>query len=817
MAKKKKVKEISIDVKTSKDETGFGLKEGIDSEGKAPKKVVRDLTTAVSMYERLQTQNLKRFYIYMKIQGMFDGNPPFDKGEQERHGLQTNSNANYRLADHILRGNLSTFHNLFNDVQHLADFQVHLDDNPELPSNRVIARIIAEEFDRIVRAWPDFYPLMQFHQAEYCKYGVNAIHWPHEKDWRFDVVDTAKFLVPEDSRIMMDTIGTVAVQHSMTAQELWAQAEKKAKSKWNKDEIKSALYHLSETAKKRGSGGGNDNAYQDWQRSIRNNSNSIDKEFNDDIELVSLYVREWSGKISRYIFAPELGSTEAEDFLYKAEEMYDSMSEIFLLFGFSSDQIYVHGNKGLGHDIYTKVQAITMMENWLVDAASRASTVLVSTKAGRGKDLKQIKFTHGGFVDIGEAEFQQNLMGANLSSNVSVINHFERKLEMHGTMSGMTPLNGGTEKKGSTTMKQMAINEARIAKNFVTYYYLQLDKLFREIFRKMLICEEKDPGYEFKKSFVDACVRRSVPEEVFKYDENNLNVNGLPVHFEVSATRANGSGSQQAQQEQMDGLMQLLPIFGERGRNNVIEDKVASLVGYRNVSRYRPAEDIAQEPTYEDTIVSIENNQLEQGENVIVSPDNNQAVHAEGHIARLEGIAKAFRAGEYTGEPNTDEESTLDPALQAADKAFQTIGPHATQHLLRLAQDPTRQSLAQELKSKWAILANFGDMLANNAQKQREGEMNRLEQKAQEMAEVNKMGTEQDPEMLKIIKDDERKKIKLAADIEKGRTRDQLKFVLDRQKITYAAENDRLKAINKIAIDMAKSDRGEAKDPESLY
>jgi hypothetical protein len=819
MVQKKKI--------TKSNEPDYLNKEGISEDGTAPKRVISGISAAINIANQITNDNLKRFYVYSRIQGMFDNNPPYSKSSLEKHGLMTNSNVSFGEASEVLADNLVIYHNLFNDVKHLATFETTFASYGEKPNsseNSKIAKILSSEFDKVIRAWEDFYPTMQIHQREYLKFGINTLFWPDERDWRFNVIDTWKFCVPEDATVLSSSLTTALVIHTYKAQELYRimSIKKMKNTRWKNEGILKVLFQASKSSKD-GTFAKEVNPMQAWQKAVRNNSIKIDNEFTDDIDVYSLYVKEYSGKVSRYIFHRDY-SDEDSGYMYDGFEFYDKMSEAFLVFTSQPGEMYLHGNKGIGHQIFPKCQVLTKMENGLVDAAARASTVVVSTRAGRGHDLKQIKFVHGGFVDIGEAEFKQNLMGSNLNSNITAIEYFRGKLDRGQVLTGSTSMPSG-KRESNAREKPLATSEARVPRNAIAYYYLQLDKLFKEILRKMLKSEQGDPGYEFVEHWIRNCVQQGVPVSLFTEarKKENRGIDDLPLFLNVSATRANGAGSQQAYLEETEGLMTILPILGERGRVNATEDRVAALTGFRNIERYFPEEDRAQQPTEQDTLASIENNQLEQGEMIVVSPDNNHATHCVSHVNRMQQIAKAFREGTYTGdvETNRDPESMLDPALQGADRAFQMLGPHFTRHLIFLSQDPTRTELTKDLYSQWAVLANFGDYLANNAQEQREAEARRMEKKKAEMAQLQAENGPNDPKVIKIMKEHERKLLKLNADIQRNSTRDQLQFILQRQKLSSEDTISRLKAVNEIAINKAKNAEPPKsvgdKDQNSLY
>ena len=238
-------------------------------------------------------------------------------------------------------------------------------------------------------------------------------------------------------------------------------------------------------------------------------------------------------------------------------------------------------------------------------------------------------------------------------------------------------------------------------------------------------------------------------------------------------------------------MMSILPNLGERGRDNVLEDYITAHRGYRYAKRYFPPEDRAEQPTSEDTIASLENNQLAEGKQVIVSPDNRHAVHAPHHMRLMMDQMKMYQE---QGEGNNE-------LLYSTDQMFSAAGPHFTKHLLYLQRDPTRRALVQQLTAQWGIAANFGDMIRNNAQAAREAEMNKLQKQQQEFNQLDK---DTQIKQMKVQADSMIKLQKLSNDAERDKKRDQLKYLQSLEKIREDSLVQRIKNEKELALKAQK-------------
>ena len=177
---------------------GQGSMDGITMEGdnpEAPSRTIPTADAALNIYKRLRDNNLRRVGTYQKIQGMLDGNPPYNPQRMVKEGLTDMCNVNWKDGEALYRSAALAYWSLFNQVEFIANFQVHLDEpksdqmaegagyTPEgkkaaSAQNAEYGKILSEEWNRVIRSWPSFNKRMNFHQGELLKFGLNAIIWP---------------------------------------------------------------------------------------------------------------------------------------------------------------------------------------------------------------------------------------------------------------------------------------------------------------------------------------------------------------------------------------------------------------------------------------------------------------------------------------------------------------------------------------------------------------------------------------------------------------------------------------------------------------
>lgn len=808
MAKSKNIYDNSKD-QTVTQYSGYNGVESTGGKVEAPMRSIPTSQAALAIYKNLRDRNLKRVGGYQKIQGMLDGNPPYNPGRMMKEGLTDMCNVNWKDGDALYRQAVLAYWSLFNQVEFIADFKVTLENPKEMSmaqgsgfmpegkkaasiENAKLGKILSEEWNNVIRSWPSFNKRMNFHQGELLKFGLNAIIWPDERDWRFKPVSVKNFLVPDNTENDIERIDLICIENSYSARYLWEVYNSLSDGDsglWNKEALGDILVRLANVSDM--------SAYRTdridplyLQNELKQGNLYFDALYNEDIRLVSIFTKEYEDDtFSHIMIHPSLNTKE---FIYFNYKQYKNLREAFTYFTFSPGEDKLHANKGLGHSIYAAVEAITQLDCSLLDQAKRSGSLLLRSNPGANSDDRAVKFVPGGIIDIGECELAQNTIGANIQSIAQTSQYFKQKILENNNISGFDSSSADKDYQNIFSSQMQASREARIQRNVISHYYDNLDRFFREIVRKMLVSKPSYPGYEYVKEWKENCIARGVPEEVFEIGDN-VSPDGLPRHLQVSATRSAGSGSQAADIVEMQLIMNLLPQLGERGRQSALEDYVAAARGWRYKDRYLPEEDRDAQPTGHDTLASIENNQFNDGKQVIVSPDNDHLVHCNNHMRLLQEWLQM-----YQENPEAMYEGTT--LLQKINDVFAVAGPHFVKHLMILQNDPTVKTQWYQLYQQWLQIANYGDMIAHNAKKQREAQL-RDQQEAEMLSQQQAQGNT--PEMVKAKGEIQIKDMKMRADIERDKRRDLMKYAFDMEKIRNQDKVSRAKA----AIELSEQQR----------
>jgi hypothetical protein len=127
----------------------------------------------------------------------------------------------------------------------------------------------------------------------------------------------------------------------------------------------------------------------------------------------------------------------------------------------------------------------------------------------------------------------------------------------------------------------------------------------------------------------------------------------------------------------IDETMQIFGSLDERGRTNLLRDRIAARFGQEVVDRYLPAPGSALRPPIDDKIAILENSDLGNGVPIPVSPGENHFIHASRHLTACDQLEQAAAQG------------VVDPAKVA--QAFKAFLPHLASHLEALGQDLVRK------------------------------------------------------------------------------------------------------------------------------
>jgi hypothetical protein len=243
--------------------------------------------------------------------------------------------------------------------------------------------------------------------------------------------------------------------------------------------------------------------------------------------------------------------------------------------------------------------------------------------------------------------------------------------------------------------KQMEASQAGSLSNTnFTRYYKQQDLLYTEILRRMCNVNSSD---ERAQRFQRKCIDEGVPKEVFGRVER------------VQAVRVLGQGSPFMRQQSVQALLQTVGAgLPENGRQQLINDTIASTVGQAGVTRYNPAPKESASIDDQRERASNQIGNMQQGIPAVISQSQNPITFGGMYILAAQQAIQSIQKG---GDPH-----------QVA-RFLNLVGPAIGKQIERLKRDPLRAPVTKDFEEKLKTIAKANDqlqkMLAMQAKQQK--------------------------------------------------------------------------------------------------
>lgn len=771
------------------------LQTSIDSL-EAPENIVQTVTAARTMYENLRFQNMKRLQLFAAIEGLIQGNPPYDPIELEQNGMAI---ANFNNMDGTARyekGALA-FWNLLNASEYIAKFSFYDDIGEE---GEEWAEILSRHWNTVVREWPSFVRHFCCLTGQLLKFGYSSLIWPDERDWRWKPIETARLYVQDEASTDIELLTTIFVETSFTVQELYNiydtfKDTPKEESPWNIDVLASYLIFRANSWTKTV---GSENAIvnmMDLQTRLQNNDVCIGWLYSDEVRLITLLQKEYTGKISHYIFDKYYTMPSGNDgFLYFVGDQYDSIQEAFALFTYSPDVFTIHSNRGLGHKLFAPCQATSQLDCDMFNMARFSSSPIIRTNPMSTRDIGAITFRPGMPIDIGSAEFEQNQLGSNIAGVVSASNYLLQKLSTNIIYAGddaAVP----DQVQGSISDSQARrkdYKEQGVQRNVIAHFYTQFDPVLEQMLYKMMNSKKGYPGHEAYARWKTLCLNSGVPEELFSMEE------GKPRYFKCKASRIGGDGSTLGLIMGLDTIGPLVGGFSAKGMRRYQKDYVRAAMGQDYVSAYlgnAEPDEIAAGAS----LAQQENNGMQNGLPALFSPDDQHRSHIRVHFGLLQNIM--------------DQRMQEQMDAVTADRVFRIAIPHTEQHIQFVAQNPLQRTFLNSIKKPWQQIVNYAQLNRKNATAQIKAEARKQEQDQQKMQEVM---SEQQRKDWVAQQEQRRKDIETQAKLDRNEATTERRGEIQEKAVELTAANQRRKIELEASNKRKEAVMEEASNPSPL-
>jgi Uncharacterized enzyme of heme biosynthesis len=697
----------------------------VTSAGNPVQSRISTVTAARSVYDRfVQTDNSGDARRRAILKGMADGNPPYNDAEMRERGLAHLTNVNFQSMGSNLDARVSSAHELFLEVPALIEVDPSVDYTND-PSVFDWCRIIADEFTHMFRNWPVFLANMDLIWRDSDMYGFGAALFDNPWSWQFKSVRRGQVLIDPSGSIDPSEHEVICIRDEVRPTDLFAltdDPEMSGQAGWKLDAVRKQLVETFSNATDAKAPGYNSSEWENLAQARLNCDPNYQARQFGVIQTVHMFVKEVSGarKVSHYIFTQQAG--REDDFLYVKQDKYDSMSHVLWFFPYN----FGYGSIGSIRGVASKMAQHEDLSNRILCSASDTvklgGTLILRT--ANAVDYAKLKITQIGPYTLLPPEVQP--VQTTFAPQVNDM------LQMRGVADAVMRNNTGTYRQHSeavenpgrmrTATEVMAetSHEARYEKNAIAMRYDHLDKLYREVMRRVSEARTLPKAVVFKgreliEKFYARCESRGVDKKF---------LHGYGEDYTVSAFRSIGMGSLGVKFDltnQLLNVSQLLP--DEIGKRNAIFDFVAVRVGYRNAMKYVAPVNRDQIPSNEMSIAQLEWNDVSEGSQVRVGTDQWHPVHIAVFLEGIVGILQQVEQGRM--------QSYIQPA-QTVNIALQ----HVSEHLQHLAANPKRANELRAIQAQLKQLEAPIQQLMALAEREQQLMEEQQQQQAQQQAEL---------------------------------------------------------------------------------
>lgn len=733
----------------SVNSNSYGVNRGqlyIESDGamKAPKNIIQNVTGARTLYYKWRTEHLKRIELCARIEGLIAGNPPYNPADLQRLGLQHIANFNNMDGRSLFEKGCLAFWNLLNSTEYLI--KIVLRTPTKDPQMVQWADTMARHWTDVVREWPNFETHMCTLSAQLVKFGVSPVVFPDERDWQWKTVEYTRFFVSDQAPTDTSLLTGICIETSFTAQYLWEvydtikDKDKSDDNPWNKKELEQLLLMRANSFFKQDSPLID---MMDLQRRLQNGDIGWDVIFSDEIRLITLLYQEYDGEITHFMFDRTYDNGE---FLFRADKQYKSFNEALIIFTASPGEFTIHSNRGVGHKMFALCQATMQIDCDIVNMVRLGSTPFIRSIAGL-KDFEPVRVVPGVVTNIGNSEFAQNSLAANIGQAVSGAQYIRGNLQYNLANSGDDPSypDASQGSISSTEAKIESYKEFGVLKNNVAHFYSKADIIIFNMFTKMLHSGPTDPNYEYAEDWKERCILDGVPEILFTTGKTDRR--GLPRQFaSVKASRVAGNGSTLGRIMGLNIVAPIVPGLGSQGIRNYQKEVVMAALGPDHLDTF-VGEEQADESQGGSSLAAAENFMMQQGGAPVFSPDNEQRPHIVSHIA----------LGTHTIQSITQQQ--VSPI--EADPILELLVHHLIEHIQYISQDPLQVQFLEQIKKPFTQIQQYATLNKKNAgamiQAQIRAQQKQQEQEQQVLSDIELKNKVADADIARKDRDAETK------------------------------------------------------------
>ncbi len=678
-------------------------------DGEPPECRMRRADRVQDFVQQLINAATKRDKVFALVDGLVDGNPPYNPKTLRDAGTKGRCNANWGTGRAYWESAAGSFYDLSAEAPGTVEISTSFgNDETRVVYSREISRQADVAFAQN-KSWDHY---RQFSLSEMVLHGYGPMFWDNAQACFPRAIASRQLLIPDETPSDVDRWEIAAIPFNYYPPELYKFIiDEKAAAiiGWNPDFVKLVIQHAMDqkTASPRN---------QDWtwyQNELKQNAYDY---FNNMkvCKLAHVFWREfpkrgeYNGRITHAIVERQPSTSTPIDFLFldvgRYENFYQAINPIY--FDCGREGLH-HTTTGLGVKMFSACEYENRMLCNLFDKASAPKVVFRPSTAEAATKFQLATFSDWGLVPPGTEVMQMPIQGF-LSDG----------LAMYRTSSDLMRSNLSQyrqqvqpDKPGNpdtaTEVRANAVAQSALGNTTFAKHYIQLDLLYAEIVRRLCNLNSSDPC---AKDFQSRCKKAGVPKECFGRIES------------VSAVRVVGQGSPFIRQSVTQSLLAIVSRLPETGQQNLIDDFIASHAGQAAVGRYTTSRKAAS---------TIEGDQHERAANQVAnakvgmmptfSPSQNPLIFA---TTFLQAASQSLESLQQGGNP-----------VEVV-QFLNTIGPGIALHIQRMSGDPTRAAIAMNLGKQAERIGAIADQLKAKIAEQAKAQQDQQQKTQQALSDA---------------------------------------------------------------------------------
>jgi len=632
---------------------------------------IKDVDSARSLFNRMMLDNGLRFSQIVNVRNQLEGGRPFDPKQLEEQGAAWQTNVNFGDAQAARDRTLIPYFKMVNDVPNKITVTIP---GGSAQTEKYQAAFQEAYDNYIENIGASYYVEFGVFAKNFVDYGPGIFHWPDKQSPRRKAVNVQRVLWPKNARMSPDEWEVMAFVQDMSPSDLYkkirtpAETNKNTYLGWDEQAIKDAIVTFNT-----GIFTPDPRDYTRWQDRLVNNDIAVATPF-EPLQLVWLFVKQFSGKIGCYVFTQQGG---VDGFLFQDEEYADDFRRVLgaVWYDTGTDSM-IHSIKGFGIKNYFFSTLLNRTKSRMVDSATMAMGMNFQRQEDNVPDEAPPVENYGPFTIFPPGMTQLNIV-PNIQQSAGIIEMLEQNQSQNNSLyrdQQQTEIANTDTAKQAEILASMQSDATQASASIFLYQYS--DNILTEDVRRLRLKDTSDPDAKEFQQYLKDC---GVPDEII-FDAK------IRVRSGASAGMANPAV--RAQKFQQGLAMQNIP--GVNGRW-FLEQYIATVYGADAVDKALLPEGQDSNPGQR-RAAEQENADFGQGVMLHAIPEDAHFEHLQEHLKAMAPIAMQYR---NTQQVTPEQKSALIIGVE-----------HSSEHMNYLSKDQTMKQQFQQVNGPFQEISS---------------------------------------------------------------------------------------------------------------